>query len=195
MSDAWQAEAEGRVYLGKSCRKVLVPSLGSTTDIAKCAVSKEYNGSGVGDFGRFATALRNAGLDGEGAVYVHSSLAIPAADAEGFSMYKQHAKATPDFHGKPWFSDVALRAENQIWYGRVMLFFRTSLTQHLAEGYAFIRYFEVNGRDPDLQLPKLVWQTSAGAYSVESISSILRVVHVVKDRSRANVHYLNDYLF
>ena len=155
----------------------------------------QYADVGPGDYYKLRESLRSGGHGSVESVYVHATLAVPPGPGEDFSPYKQTAKAAPEFHGKPWFSDVAITSGQGPWYGRLLLLLRTSLKDELHDGLAFIRYYEVDGTDADVGVSTLRWQTSAGRYSMEPISSITKVVHVVEARSRPGRFYLNSYLF
>jgi hypothetical protein len=44
-------------------------------------------------------------------IYVHTALGVPPGHAPRFNCEPFYARATPSFYGKPWFSEVAFRAD------------------------------------------------------------------------------------
>lgn len=138
------------------------------------------------------------------------ALAVPAGPGDRFGDWPLYVRATYSFHGRPWYSNVALQMEAagqpaNTWYGQVRLFLR-----HGEHCLAFIRiYYE---RKPDswsnltgcIQLswsmPENVTRTEAKRmkrpeYIVTDVANILRAIHVVPNFEKSGCFFINKWKF
>ncbi|GAQ92279.1 hypothetical protein KFL_009650010, partial [Klebsormidium nitens] len=118
--------------------------------------------------------------------------------------YQEHvsiARTDPRFHGKPYYSNVAiLAADGSEWYASVRLFFSLVDQRGRTRNLAFVRYLEEH-RVPDATTCKrLSWakyvhrgQQVNRWYDVVELKSILRIVYLVKDWNREGGFYLNRF--
>jgi len=67
-------------------------------------------------------------------LHIFSALAIPAGVEKRFADWPMYARASPSFHGSPWYSDVAIQMEpkglpEEIEYAQLWLLFKVDLFQ------------------------------------------------------------------
>lgn len=109
------------------------------------------------------------------------------------------ARASPDFHGSPWFSCLAIQDEQPDEptvdrFCRVLLFLSLSLdgiVDGAAASYklALVEYFNVI--DHSLPVPLL---EKSGRWGMVDISCILRLVHIVPRHATVDQFLLNVYM-
>lgn len=151
--------------------------------------------SGVGEFRMLESCMRRIGLRPK-FVRVHNMVAIPPASDPGYSRIAQTARAMPNHYSKPWFSDVALRNDSGgEWYAKLCLIFSCETEVGDYESFSFIRYYREHDMDGRTGCPVLRWETGSFTYAVVELSTILRVIHVVKDFNHDGIFYLNLYNF
>ncbi len=71
-------------------------------------------------------------------LHIFSALAIPVGVGKWFANWPMYARASPSFHGNPWYSDVAIQMEpeglpEESEYAKLRLLFKVSskpLTTH-----------------------------------------------------------------
>ena len=120
-------------------------------------------------------------------LYFHYSLGIPCSSNPRNPSVTSIARSCPVNQGRPYFSNVVCRGEQDDehpevdWYGRVVAFLSfTAAAQR--EGttrrreYALIKYYEQVRVDRDIGMPVLKWE----GYSMTDVRSILRLAHVVE---------------
>ncbi|CAI5459374.1 unnamed protein product [Closterium sp. Yama58-4] len=131
-------------------------------------------------------------------IEVHSGVAVPPDDDfMRYSRYPQYARATPAFHGGPWFSDVDIEGEDDekkkvVWHAKLFLIFTLRWTvctsgegdeedkeEQFSEQLAFCRYYGSLPQSATMDMKTLNWWPSRRGYGVLPVESILRVRHVV----------------
>ncbi|CAI5468301.1 unnamed protein product [Closterium sp. Yama58-4] len=109
---------------------------------------------------RFSEATKNATT-----IHVHNELGIPPATHPSFRAVPHRLRAVPVFHGRGWFSDVAIHGSGE-WYAKVLLLF------HIGHGrdrrdYAFIKYYdELPDPDEKTHCKQLKWAAMNQRYRV-----------------------------
>ncbi|CAM6089392.1 unnamed protein product [Calypogeia fissa] len=82
---------------------------------------------------------------------VMGSLAIAAGDGERFGEWPMYVRSSMNFHGRPYFSDVAIQAKHageptETWYGQLRLLFKCETISTLGvkskQELAFVRMYQ-----------------------------------------------------
>lgn len=139
-------------------------------------------------------------------VSVHTALAVPKGDDPArFPSRPMYARATPSFHGVPWFSNIAVQGtsnkdEFQEWYAQVRFFITCNVL--VSEGkpdrkeLAVVRYYAVV-KDVDrlTGCKVLKWEKARPSYETVEVQHILRPVHIVPKFDTKDQYPLNRFLF
>jgi hypothetical protein len=134
-------------------------------------------------------------------IRVAKHAAIAPGRGSRFHEHVSIAHADPDFHKKPYYSNVAvLAADGSEWYANVRLLFPLTDQRGRNRNLVFVRYLE-EYRVPDATTCKrLSWakyvhrgQHVEEWYDVVELKSILRTVYLVKDWNREGGFYLNSF--
>lgn len=138
------------------------------------------------------------------------ALAIPAGPGDRFGDWPLYIRASYCYHGRPWYSDVALQMEAEgqpieTWYGQVRLFIR-----HGDLCLALVRiYIELfpDHWDTLTGSIQLSWTLPANLtraqakrmkrpeYIVVDVANILRAIHVVPHSGHPGRYFLNRWKF
>ena len=145
-------------------------------------------------FGTLRRRLVNGHFRDVDKVLMHKTVAMAHATSEAFSNVSHLLRATPEFHQKATFSDVAVSHDNVEWYARLMGVFRVSPDEDRSQAKVFWRFYEVLGRDSTLRCTVLrlaLTKTTA----IEDIEVLRGQVHIVKNPNNPSQFFVNKFLF
>lgn len=139
-------------------------------------------------------------------VTVYAALAIPPGDdSTVFCSRPMFARAVGSFHGRPWFSNVAIqgvRANGNFeeWYGQVRTFLGCCIERGAAASerkeFAVVRFYKVAKKtDPATSCTVLQWEKPRPTYRLVDVQQILRAVHVIPKFDTSDSYLLNRFLF
>lgn len=141
---------------------------------------------------------------------VSKTLAIPGGLEGRCNEAPSYVRATHTFHGRPWYSSVALRMEKLgepelTWYGEVRLFMHFSgLDLALVRCYCEL---DENELGTILKCAQVAWfvprdytraqvkRVKRPEYIVVEVAQILRLVHVVPHFGQKDHFFINKWKF
>ncbi len=152
-------------------------------------------------------------------------LAIPPGAGNKYGDWPMYARATTNFHGNPYFSNVAFEAEEegiqQIYYGQIRLLFQASSQSNIGgeknqTQLVFLKLYTEIENDDWSALTKckcLRWSTMSSLrdvqnsmrrnsqaqlkarYVVTNIQTILKVVHIIPHFVTPGRFFINCWKF
>jgi len=132
-------------------------------------------------------------------------LAVPPGDGTRFGDWPMYARASHEFHGKEWYSSVAIQMEDvgeeeRTSYGQLRLLFRCTLLDaeknKVIKDLAFARVYQYVRFNTTLECAELKWpQTQVEAYIVIETASILKAVQVVPHFEKVGFFFVNSFKF
>jgi hypothetical protein len=148
-------------------------------------------------------------LQGGEVLRIFSALAVPAGPGERFGDWPLYGRASHDFHGAPYYSDVALQMEDAgmeeiTMYAQLRLIFQASFVDlesdlSASKNLAFVHMYKIvrGSRLNELvRCRELVWDPCIhSSYMVVDVATILRVVHIVPNFVEDGHFFLNKYKF
>ena len=136
---------------------------------------------------------------------VHRSIAICPSQNLRSGRTPMFARATSNFHGKEWFSNVSMKMEGdnepeRTSYGQLCLLFKTNMQedglQNVCKELCLVRMYEEVEVDNRVQCPVLRWLGEDHlSYQVVDVSKILKAIHVVPDFENNSQFFINLYKF
>jgi hypothetical protein len=158
-------------------------------------------------------------------LHIFSALAIPAGVGKRFADWPMYVRASPSFHGNPWYSDVAIQMEpeglpEEIEYAQLRLLFKVDLFQTfdnalVTKELALVRMYQ---KVPPNRLNRLImceeikwalpiWKQPTrlstsyemmqplGSYSIIEINNILCAIQVVPNFLEKTHFFVNSFKF
>ncbi|CAI5459333.1 unnamed protein product [Closterium sp. Yama58-4] len=118
-----------------------------------------------------ASGCNNKGEDIK-SIQVHWEMAMPAVDAQ-YSRLPHRVRALPRHHGRPWYSDVAVKGEtedgHEEWYAKVLLLFHCKVDRMTKE-YAYVKYYDVlPALDSCTNCKRLKWPPLVARYQQHNL--------------------------
>jgi hypothetical protein len=133
---------------------------------------------------------------------VFNALAIPPGTSHQLADWPMYARATPQFFGQPWYSNVTIQGEGETTlYGQLQFLckiqFLTIDNQmverkiELVKMYIVFEPFDVSQM---VECVELTWKTSL-EYKCFDISKILKAIHIIPNFMDGTHFFINKYKF
>lgn len=116
-----------------------------------------------------------------------------------------YARATPEHHGKSWFSSVSLRSENirdedTTSFGQLRVLFKCPVWDNnmvrTHKEFALIKLYSFVGVNNVCDCLKLKWEEAGRtSFRVVETSSIIQAVQVIPDFVTNDEYFVNKFKF
>lgn len=132
---------------------------------------------------------------------LHSSLAIAPDLTSQFGDGAIYARATSNFHGRPWFSSVIFNTEeNNERYGQLRLMFKCDVITRegvkITKELALLRMYQYVNSDEICLCPVIKFEEGQQAsYMVVETSSIIRAVQIIPHFGNMGHYFVNLFKF
>jgi len=135
---------------------------------------------------------------------VYNALAIPPGASNQLADWPMYARATPNFFGQPWYSNVAIQdSEGEMTlYGQLQFlckvqFFTMGTNQIVEKKIALLKMYtilEPSDVSQMVECVELAWEASS-EHKCFDINKILKAIHVIPNFVDGAHFFINKYKF